>query len=103
MRRVVARRLHAQAREIHSRPGRQVENKLMGQRVTRKANNLARLRWARFRQIQHLLGTGMTPVIAETMVPAVATESVIAVMTGPRATYQFLKKLHREQRKGQQS
>lgn len=99
MRGTVAKRLRAKAREIHSRPGRQQENKLVGVQVQRKANCLSRLRWERYRRVEALKGQGFPDTIAETMVPTVPLTAVIAVMTGPRATYQFLKKLHKEQRR----
>lgn len=99
MRRTAARRLHKQAREIHTRPGRQAENKLMAMKVTRGAAKLAKLRWERFRQVQALEGRGFTAAIADAMVPQVELTSLIAVCTGPRKTYKMFKNLFKEKKR----
>jgi len=99
VRRTVARRLHKQAREIHLRPGRQAENKLMAVRVTRGAARLAKLRWERFRQVKALIGRGTTAGIADILVPQVSLTALIAVCTGPRKTYKLLKQLYHDKKR----
>lgn len=99
MRRTVARRLRAQAREIHSRPGRSQREEHVALQVQRGASNLARRRWARHRVVQAHMSSGHSRAVAESMVPPVPLTARIVYCRGPRATYKFLKQLHKEQRR----
>jgi hypothetical protein len=76
--------MHIEAKRLEPR-------KHMGLRMVRKAGALFRRTKQREKMVQRLIGRGISPALAELMVPSVGDHGVIIINTGVRATYRYLK------------
>jgi phosphomannomutase len=98
MRGTVAKRLRREAQLRHLAANRLEPSKHFVERLTRKAGTVFRRTKARQRMIDGLAARGISPALAELMIPAIGDHGMTVTNTGVRATYRFLKQ---EYKRGQ--
>jgi hypothetical protein len=80
---------------VHLEAGRHEASDHVAVRMVRKAGTLLRRKTARKRAVEALVSRGMSPALAETVVPAVQPVALTVYNTGPRLTYRWMKQQYR--------
>lgn len=99
MRGTVAKRLRRTAQMVHISAKRLEPSRHLGARMMRQAGALFRRTKQRERFVTALVQRGISPALAELMVPAVGDHGVTVINTGVRATYRYMKKEYKRGRR----